>query len=113
MGNSIGKIKLALHNPAWFDDVNDIHLTLSGQREAEVYDTYDLEPIMKAIKYGLIVAIDLQLPRPSTGTGEDDSYCDAGLETNVRTLENKVKALENKIAELELALSEAVLFKNN
>lgn len=68
----IAKIRLTLHNPRWYDDVNDIYLNSSMDIE-EVLDTYDLDPIRKAIKYDLIEVCEGEIPPE-----EKDCGCEVG-----------------------------------
>ena len=53
--NYIGVIKLAPHIRAWADPKNKIHLVNNGRYFKCILDDYDLEPIMKGLKEGLIV----------------------------------------------------------
>jgi hypothetical protein len=53
--NYIGVIKLAPHVRAWADPKNKIHLVNNGRYFKCILDDYDLEPIMKGLKEGLIV----------------------------------------------------------
>ena len=49
-----GCIRLTKHNPGWSDPVNDIHLLRTHRTFKCVLEDYDLRPIMRGIKEGLI-----------------------------------------------------------
>ena len=49
-----GCIRLTKHNPGWSDPINDIHLLRTHRTFKCVLEDYDLRPIMKGIKEGLI-----------------------------------------------------------
>lgn len=68
----IAKIRLTLHNPRWYDDENDIYLN-SPEDIEEVLDTYNLDPIRKAIKYNLIEVCEGEIP-----SEEKDCGCEVG-----------------------------------
>jgi hypothetical protein len=49
-----GCIRLTRHNPGWSDPINDIHLLRTHRTFKCVLEDYDLRPILKGIKDGLI-----------------------------------------------------------
>ena len=115
MGKKIATIRVAIGNVSWYDPINNIRISITGERpEANVYDDMDLIPIAKGLAYGLIElkdgSIDEYLPddpdMPSGGgvtMKEVKEYVDqavAGIKPPTVDLKEyaKITDLNNKIS---------------
>lgn len=97
----IAKIRLTIHNPRWYDDVNDIYLNDSMDIE-DVLDTYDLDPIRKAIKYDLIEVVEGEIPSEEMECG-----CESGGNISQAEINKMVqKALEEILGGKTIAVFE-------
>ena len=95
----IAKIRLTLHNPRWYDDENDIYLN-SPEDIEEVLDTFDLDPIRKAIKYNLIEVVEGEIP-----SEEMDCGCESGGNISQAEINRMVqKALEDILGDKVIAI---------
>lgn len=95
----IAKIRLTLHNPRWYDDENDIYLN-SPEDIEEVLDTFDLDPIRKAIKCNLIEVVEGEIP-----SEEMDCGCESGGNISQAEINRMVqKALEDILGDKVIAI---------
>ena len=99
----IAKIRLTLHNPRWYDDENDIYLNSPEDRE-EVLDTFDLDPIRKAIKFGLIEVCEGEVP-------PEEMEC--GCESGGNISQAEINAMVKKALEEILGSKIIAVFKED
>ena len=76
-----GCIRLTKHNPGWSDPINDIHLLRTHRTFKCVLEDYDLRPIMRGIKEGLIefTRADIEGTSDSDDGARLPVYCGAHL----------------------------------